>query len=109
MGNKTCPSKLKCEKCYWYRPWNMTNAQTGQVKQEMRCSIDVLLEYIPQIAGSIDGCQRAANETRNYVLKLAMAFSQVGLPEIWKSLQYEQNIKQIDVEEIGDGTSKSND
>jgi hypothetical protein len=76
MDRKKCPGG-KCEKCYLFRrftyeeeaedPETKQMMKTGQIKHFWRCAIDHLLEATPKIFGSIDGVQRATNETRNRV------------------------------------------
>jgi hypothetical protein len=62
---KKCIAK-KCEDCQLYQPWDMTNSE-GLRKSEMKCGIQVLFDEVPRIRGSIDGCQKATNETYNKV------------------------------------------
>ena len=42
--------------------------KNGLRKSVMKCSLQVLCEEIPDLRGSIDGCQKASNETRNVVI-----------------------------------------
>jgi len=62
---KRCIAK-KCEDCQFFQSWDMTNKE-GLRKPIMRCSMQVLFDEIPRILGSIDGCQKATNETYNKV------------------------------------------
>ena len=61
---KRCPFG-KCEKCIWYREFRYTDKSTGKHELKMNCGIEIILEAIPQIAGSIDGLQGGVNEARN--------------------------------------------
>ena len=69
---KKCISKT-CDTCNFYRPWDMTDQQTGLRSQVMECSLEVLFKEVPRMRGSIDGCQQATNETHNQVLKFGKA------------------------------------
>jgi hypothetical protein len=64
---KKCIAK-KCEDCNFYQSWDMEIAKANLRKTKMKCSLQVLFEEIPQIRGSIDGCQVASNETKNVVI-----------------------------------------
>lgn len=66
MGNdrKKCPGG-KCEKCYMYRYFTYEDDKTKEVKHFWECAIDHILIALPQIYGSIDGVQKAANQARN--------------------------------------------
>ena len=68
---KKCIAK-KCEECHFYQNWDVGEYKdgkpTGVRKMITKCSLQVLFDEIPSIKGSVDGCQRAANETRNNVL-----------------------------------------
>jgi hypothetical protein len=68
---KKCIAK-KCEECNFYQSWDVAEFKdgvpTGVRKMIVRCSLQVLFDEVPRIKGSIDGCQQAANETRNNVL-----------------------------------------
>jgi len=67
---KKCICK-DCNNCHHYRDWDVTD-QNGLRTIEKGCSIDVLSDTLPKLIGSIDGCQRASNETRNDVLKFGV-------------------------------------
>ena len=69
---KQCPFGIECEKCRFFKSVILTNDR-GEQKAEDRCTFEVLFDVIPRIIGSIDGCQRSANETRNSVIKYAEA------------------------------------
>jgi len=56
-----------CEKCNFYRYWNLEN-EKGEKSIQQRCSFDMLFAEIPRIRGSIDGVQESTNETRNVVM-----------------------------------------
>ena len=56
----------KCEECRFYENWDITK-RDGIRTVEKKCSFEVLFKTIPGLIGSIDGVQRAANETRNRV------------------------------------------
>lgn len=62
---KKCIAK-KCEDCNFFLSWDMQDAK-GIRKQMRKCGFEVLFEEIPNLRGSIDGCQQATNETRNKV------------------------------------------
>ena len=69
MKKKLCPMG-DCESCVWFQPWNIEErdahgGKTGRVRQIEACSLQVLLETIPKIHGSIDGLQEAVNDSRN--------------------------------------------
>jgi len=68
---KKCIAR-KCEDCNFYISWDMAS-NDGLRKQIYKCGFRVLFEEIPSIRGSIDGCQQAANETRNKVDKFGVA------------------------------------
>ena len=63
---KKCIAK-KCEDCHFFQHWNMEDDK-GKKEIHRICSFQVLFDEIPRIRGSIDGCQAASNETRNYVI-----------------------------------------
>lgn len=98
MENKICPG-IECKECYWWRLFDSTNKITGVTKRSMRCGIDVLLEYIPQISGAVDGCQQAANESRNYVLTMARGMAKHGVDEPLRMLMQHEGVK--DIGELG--------
>ena len=62
---KKCIAK-KCDDCQFFQSWDMKNKE-GLRKSITRCSMQVLFDEIPRILGSIDGCQKATNETYNKV------------------------------------------
>lgn len=66
MEDKICPM-LECKECMWYRPFLMTNKEKGITKHKMRCSIEVILEWIPDVQGRLEGMQQSTEETRNRV------------------------------------------
>jgi hypothetical protein len=94
MMNKICPG-LECSECMWYRPFLMTNREAGTTKHKMCCGIEVLLEYIPQIVGAVDGCQQAANESRNYVFTMARGMAKHGVDEPLRMLMQHEGVKEI--------------
>lgn len=61
---KACPFGIECDACRFCRSWIMTNDR-GEQKVEDRCGLEVLMDEIPRIRGSVDGCQQASNEARN--------------------------------------------
>ena len=67
---KKCIAK-KCDECQFYQGWDVVEhvdgKLTGLSKIITRCSLQVLFDEIPNIRGSIDGCQQASNETKNKV------------------------------------------
>lgn len=98
MEDKICPM-LECKECAFYRPFLMTNKEKGVTKYKMRCGIEVLLEYVPQIVGAVDGCQQAANESRNYVFTMARGMAKHGVDEPLKMLMRHEGVK--DIGELG--------
>jgi hypothetical protein len=72
----------------------MTNSKTGQPLEDKRCSIDVLLEYLPQIVGSIDGVQEAANEARNRSVESKEATIALGHATLKSFEMIDEKIKQ---------------
>lgn len=98
MEDKICPM-LECKECIFWRPFDMKSKDTGEVKRKMRCGVDILLEYIPRIIGAVDGCQAAANESRNYVITLARGLKYHGVDEPWNLLQRHEGVK--DIGELG--------
>ncbi len=98
MEDKICPM-LECKECIFWRPFDMKNTATGEVKRKMRCGIDYLIEYVPQIVGAIDGCQESANEARNYVFTMARGMAKHGVDEPLKMLQRHEGVK--DIGELG--------
>lgn len=69
--NKKCICDI-CADCHFNRHWILTNDK-GEQKIEMKCSLEVLFDEIPRIRGSVDGCQQAANESRNRVMEFGSA------------------------------------
>lgn len=69
IPKKSCPAIIDCEECCWYREWDYSNKMTGEKKRDWRCSIEILLEYVPKIEGAFDGCQQAANKATNEAVK----------------------------------------
>ena len=80
--NKKCPFG-KCEKCVWYRPWEYTERDehgglTGKIKRMDKCSLEVMLDYIPRIQGAIDGLQQGVNESRNRSMETKARVEEFG-------------------------------
>lgn len=69
---KACPFGIECDACRFFRSWILTNDH-GEQRVEERCGFEVLMDEIPRIRGSVDGCQQAANETRNRVVEFGTA------------------------------------
>ena len=69
---KQCPFGIKCDDCRFLRSWVLINDR-GEQKVEERCGFEVLMDEIPRIRGSIDGCQAASNESRNRVMEYGEA------------------------------------
>lgn len=69
---KACPFGVECDACRFFRMWRLVN-DLGQEKFEERCGFEVLMDEIPKFRGSVDGCQQAANETRNRVVEFGTA------------------------------------
>jgi hypothetical protein len=67
----------KCDDCNFYVWFDLQETNnglpTGLTKREQRCGLLVLIEEIPRVRGSIDGCQAAANESRNRVVEFGQA------------------------------------
>jgi hypothetical protein len=78
---KQCPFGIACEACRFFKNWILTSDR-GEQKVEERCGLEVLMDEIPRIRGSIDGCQAASNETRNAVIRFGQAAVETlaGLP-----------------------------
>lgn len=68
---KKCICK-KCEDCRLFLQWDMVGPG-GLRKTENRCAIMVVAQELPMLRGSVDGCQEAANETRNRTLEFGRA------------------------------------
>jgi hypothetical protein len=73
----------------------MTDKIKAETKYKWRCGIEILLEYIPQIVGAVDGCQQAANEARNYVFTLARGMAKHGVDQPLKMLMRHEGVKEI--------------
>ena len=69
---KQCPFGAECDSCRFFKSWIFTNDK-GEQKVEERCGFEVLFDEIPRIRGSVDGCQAAANESRNRVMEFGRA------------------------------------
>jgi len=69
---KQCPFGIECDKCRFFKSWILTSDK-GEQKVEERCGLEVLMDEIPRIRGSVDGCQAAANESRNRVVEFGQA------------------------------------
>lgn len=67
----------KCEDCNFYLYWDMAEIKngmpTGLTERRQKCGFFALFETIPELRGSIDGCQAAVNETRNRVMEYGQA------------------------------------
>ena len=74
--NGKCIAK-KCEDCNFYYSWDMEN-KNGLRKTIKKCLFLVLSEEIPNIRGSIDGVQRAANESRNRSMETKQRVEDLG-------------------------------
>lgn len=61
--NGKCFAK-NCEDCNFLYNWDMKNKE-GLRANKKRCLFSVIGEEIPRIVGSVDGVQKAANESRN--------------------------------------------
>jgi hypothetical protein len=68
---KKCICK-NCEDCRLYRSWIMTDDH-GNQEVISKCDIHVIAEEIPKFRASVDGCQQASNETRNYTISFGKA------------------------------------
>ena len=69
-GRKCIASK--CEKCNFYRHYNMVNDKGEKAVKEI-CAFDTLFNELPKILGGIDGCQEATNKTFNKVIAYGQA------------------------------------
>jgi hypothetical protein len=69
---KQCPFGIECDNCRFFKSWILTSDK-GEQKVEDRCGFEVLFDEIPRIRGSVDGCQAAANESRNRVMEFGRA------------------------------------
>ena len=87
---KKCICK-NCEDCKLYRSWIMSDDH-GNKKVISKCDIHVIAEEMPKFRASVDGCQLAANETRNRVLEYSSAAAKVimSLPNMFKKRQIEE-------------------
>lgn len=101
---KDCPAILECTECMWWRTWRVTHGKTGQPVDEKRCSIEVILEYLPQIVGSIDGVQTAANEARNRSVESKEAIVNLGQATLKSFELIGEKIKEKDTITIGEAT-----
>jgi hypothetical protein len=72
MKSKQCPFGIECDNCRFFKSWILTS-DNGDQKVEEKCGLEVLFDEIPRIRGSIDGCQAAANESRNRVMEFGRA------------------------------------
>ena len=63
----------KCEDCAFYRNWSVTEKVTNKKSFEKKCSLEAMFYAIPDLIGAVDGCQQAANETRNGVFAFGQA------------------------------------
>ncbi len=70
--SKQCPFGIECNNCRFFRSWIMANDK-GEQKVEEKCGLEVLFDEIPRIRGAVDGCQAAANESRNRVMEFGRA------------------------------------
>jgi hypothetical protein len=61
-----------CQKCNFFRHWNMVDDK-GKKEVKQICSFDILFNEIPNLKGSIDGCQEATNKTFNKVERFGKA------------------------------------
>jgi hypothetical protein len=69
---KQCPFGIECVDCRFYKTWIIKDDHGKEAVGE-RCGFEVLFDEIPRIIGSVDGCQAAANETRNRVMEFGQA------------------------------------
>ena len=83
---KRCPAE-PCENCMWWRTYKLENIQTGEVKFETMCALELLLVKLPELIVSVDGCQRAANEARNAVWGVAAGMAAHGFTAPIRALQ----------------------
>lgn len=74
--NGKCIAK-KCEGCNFYYSWDMEN-KNGLRKTIKKCLFLVLSEEMPNIRGSIDGVQQAANESRNRSMETKQRIEDLG-------------------------------
>ena len=63
----------KCLDCAFYRNWSVTDKDTQKPSVDKKCSFEAMFYAIPDLIGAVDGCQQAANETRNGVLAFGQA------------------------------------
>lgn len=70
--NQKCICK-KCDDCFFYRYWPATDMAGNPIGMKQACSIEVQNVELRRLIGSIDGAQKASNETRNEVLKFGKA------------------------------------
>jgi hypothetical protein len=70
--NGKCFAK-KCSECVHFRLWSVKHKVTQVESHKRLCSLEMLYDTLPDLIGSIDGCQKATNETRNGVLAFGKA------------------------------------
>lgn len=70
--SKQCPFGVQCDDCRFYRDW-IVKSDKGQEAVAQACGFEVLMDEITRIRGSVDGCQAAANESRNRVVEFGQA------------------------------------
>jgi len=96
---KKCIAR-KCDECNFYQSWDVGEYKdgkpTGIRKMITKCSLQVLFEEIPGIKGSIDGCQQAANETRNNVKDFGEKSVKALMSVSKTALILDRQIKQIE-------------
>jgi len=65
----------KCKDCAHYRKWRIEETDGVKKTEAIRsvCSFETLYRVLPDVVGSIDGCQAAVNHTQNTVLKFGQA------------------------------------
>jgi hypothetical protein len=62
----------RCKDCNFFRVWECEDEKKKKL-QVRKCSWEAILFVLPDIVGSIDGCQEASNNTRNVVLDFGAA------------------------------------
>ncbi len=83
---KKCPFG-ECEDCTWNRHFQYTNHETGEVKVEPKCGLDVILGELLKIIPNLNGVQQAAEEGRNAVWGMAAGMAAHGMTAPMQALQ----------------------
>lgn len=83
---KRCPCE-PCDNCMWFRKFQVTNNETGQVDVQDMCGIEVILTELVKLISSVDGTQTASNEARNAIWGMAAGMAAHGISAPLRALQ----------------------